>query len=185
MILAALLLASATAVPAATPAPAPRPSPALGRTAEGARPKTLSEHAAEMKAKGAPARRVSFDDVRRGDPADAVPAKGGKAGPDGTAAGNAVGGSAPADAGAAEAQRRMDRAVRRGLDVPERTSTSRRDRARAEWDDAAEACRRTPGCVPQYRDDATYGANKPLKTDQELIEDVRTRGFSEPHPLPK
>ena len=76
-------------------------------------------------------------------------------------------------------------AVGKGLDVPERTRSSSRDSARREWDDAAEACRKTPGCIPQYRDDASYGENKPLKTDQELIEDIRKRGFSEPHPLPK
>ena len=79
----------------------------------------------------------------------------------------------------------MDKAVAKGLAVPERTRSSSRDRARREWDEAADACRKTPGCTPQYRDDASYGGNKPLKTDQELIEDVRKRGFSEPHPLPK
>jgi len=79
----------------------------------------------------------------------------------------------------------MDRAVERGLAVPERTSSSRREKARREWDDATEACRRTPGCVPRYRDDAGYGESKPLKTDAELIEDLRKRGFAEPHPLPK
>ena len=76
-------------------------------------------------------------------------------------------------------------AVEKGLAVPERTGSSRRNNARREWDQAAEACRTTPGCVPQYRDDPRYGSDKPLKTDQELIEEIRKRGFSEPHPLPK
>jgi hypothetical protein len=138
-----------------------------------------------MRVKGTPARRISFDDVATVDPADASappaspgPARSQKAG---------AGPDDPAGAGnaAAEVQRRMDRAVQNGLAVPERTTTSRRDRARREWDDAAEACRRTPGCVPQYRDDPRYGENKPLKTDAELIEDIRKRGFSEPHPTPR
>lgn len=183
MLVLALLLAQSAAAPSATPAataapaPALRPAPLLGRSEQGARPKTLSDHAAEMKAKGASGRRVSFDDVATADPLDAAPpAKEGGAGAPPPAS---------SDAAAAAAQRRMDRAVGRGLAVPERTTSSRRANARREWDEAAEACRRTPGCVPQYRDDARYGENKPLKTDQELIDDIRKRGFSEPHPLPK
>ena len=80
---------------------------------------------------------------------------------------------------------RLETVDERGLAVPERTTSSRRANARREWDDAAEACRRTPGCVPQYRDDARFGESKPLKTDAEVIEEMRKRGFSEPHPLPK
>jgi hypothetical protein len=186
----ALLLPQAAApVVAATPTPVPtaRPAPALGRSSEPARPKTLSEHAALMKVNRTPTRQISFDDVKTVDPtetaetsssptdthsrATSTKAKGGKA--------------AGADAEAAQAQRRMDKAVAKGLAVPERTRSSSRDRARREWDEAADACRKTPGCNPQYRDDAIYGENKPLKTDQELIQDVRKRGFSEPHPLPK
>jgi hypothetical protein len=194
MLVLALLLAQAVAPatapapsPAPTPVSSPRPAPVLGRASEPARPKTLAEHAAEMKAKGATPRPVTFDDVRTVDTADddeaapvasaAKPGKAGKASTEGKASDEA--------AAAAAAQRRMDRAVERGLAVPDRTSSSRRDNARREWDDAAEACRRTPGCVPQFRDDVRFGENKPLKTDQELIEDVRKRGFSEPHPLPK
>ncbi len=194
MLVLALLLAQAVApatapatTPVPTPVPSPRPVPVLSRSGDPARAKTLAEYAAEMKAKGATPRPVTFDDVRTVDPADdgepapaasaPGPGKAGKASPGGKASDEA--------AAAAAAQRRMDRAVDRGLAVPERTSSSRRDRARREWDDAAEACRRTPGCVPQFRDDVRYGENKPLKTDQELIEDVRKRGFSEPHPLPK
>lgn len=183
LVIAFLLAQAAATAPAPTPlaVPTPRPVPTLGRTSEPARPRSLSEHAALMKAQGTPARPVSFDDVRTADPAD--PAE-----PPPTQAGSkAKGGKAKGtdEGAAADAQRRMDRAVQKGLEVPERTSTSRRDRARREWDEAAEACRRTPGCVPQYRDDARYGENKPLKTDQELIDDIRKRGFSEPHPLPK
>lgn len=187
MLVLALLLAQSAAAPSATPAataapaPALRPAPLLGRTEQGARPKTLSEHAAEMKAKGASARRVSFDDVATADPLDAAPpAKEARAGAK-------PGAPPPAspDAAAAAAQQRMDRAVERGLAVPERTTSSRRANARREWDEAAEACRRTPGCVPQYRDDARFGESKPLKTDAEVIEEMRKRGFSEPHPLPK
>ncbi|HYN41122.1 MAG TPA: hypothetical protein VE129_05050 [Thermoanaerobaculia bacterium] len=186
----ALLIPQAAAPAAAanpTPAPTARPAPALGRSSEPARPKTLSEHAALMKVNRTPTRQVSFDDVKTVDPANAAEtsafptdshsratstrAKGGK--------------TAGGDAEATQAQRRMDKAVAKGLAVPERTRSSSRDRARLEWDEAADACRKTPGCNPQYRDDATYGENKPLKTDQELIQDVRKRGFSEPHPLPK
>ena len=186
----ALLLPQAAAPAAAaspTPVPTARPEPALGRSSEPARPKTLSEHAALMKVNRTPTRQVSFDDVKTVDPTETTgtsssatdshsrttPAK-----PKG---GKAVGG----DDEAAQAQRRMDKAVAKGLAIPERTRSSSRDRARREWDESADACRKTPGCTPQYRDDASYGRNKPLKTDQELIEDVRKRGFSEPHPLPK
>jgi hypothetical protein len=186
----ALLLPQAAALAGtATPTPVPtaRPAPALGRSSEPSRPKTLSEHAALMKVKGTPARPVSFDDVKTVDPADAAETSTSTADSHSrTPSTRARGGnSASGDAEAAQAQRRMDKAVARGLSVPERTRSATRDRARREWDDAAEACRKTPGCNPQYRDDASYGGNKPLKTDQELIEDVRKRGFSEPHPLPK
>lgn len=185
----ALLLPHAAApatAPPPTPVPTARPAPALGRSTEPAREKTLAEHAAEMKAKGTPAKQVSFDDVQTVDPAEAAepPASRG-ASTSGAASSKKGGRAGDGDATAAQAQRRMDRAVSKGLAVPERTTSSRRDNARREWDDAAEACRKTPGCVPQYRDDARYGENKPLKTDRELIDDIRKRGFSEPHPLPK
>lgn len=185
--LALLLAVVPAAVPTATPTPVPtlRPAPALGRASEPARAKSLSEHAAEMKTKGTPARRVSFDDVRTVEAEEAEPPAPATAAKGRTGALPGAGEDRSADAEAARAQRRMDRAVERGLAVPERTSTARRDRARRDWDDAAEACRRTPGCVPRYRDDPRYGDDKPLKTDQELIEDIRKRGFSEPHPLPK
>lgn len=183
-----VLLVPQTAVPAAaptaTPAPTVRPAPALGRAEEPARPRTLSEHATLMKAKGTPVKPVSFDDVKSVDPAEAAavsssPAAGGA----GKAASRKKGGTEDPDA--VKAQRRMDKAVEKGLAVPERGRGSARDKARREWDEAAEACRTTPGCIPRYRDDAAYGQNKPLKTDQELIEEIRKRGFSEPHPLPK
>jgi hypothetical protein len=186
MLALALLLAVApTAVPTAKPTPAPtaRPAPALGRAGEPARAKSLSEHAAEMKTKGTPARRVSFDDVRSVEADELEPAAPEEKGRAGAAPG--AGEEKSAASAAAQAQKRMDRAVERGLATPDRSSTARRDRARREWDDAAEACRRTPGCVPLYRDDPRYGDDKPLKTDQELIDDVRKRGFSEPHPPPK
>lgn len=201
MLLITLLLAQAAASapapasqPAATAAPAPaataRPAPALGRAAEGARAKSLSEHAREMKAKGAAAKKVSFDDVRTADPAEsdlaaAPPARASGPAKSGASRGNADEAANEEAKRAAAAQKRMDRAVERGLAVPERTSGSRRDNARREWDDAAEECRKTPGCIPKYRDGASFGGNKPLKTDQELIDDIRKRGFSEPHPLPK
>lgn len=186
----ALLLPQAAA-PAATAAPMPvptsRPAPALGRSSEPARPKTLSEHAAVMKVNRTPTRQVSFDDVRTVDPAETAEASSSAADSRSLTTSARPKGekSAGGDAEAAQAQRRMDRAVSKGLAVPERTRSSSRDRARREWDDAADACRKTPGCKPQYRDDASYGENKPLKTDQELIQDIRKRGFSEPHPLPK
>jgi hypothetical protein len=191
MLVLAFLLAQTVATPPAakpTPVPTPRPAPALGRTSEPAREKSLSDHAKEMKAKGTPAKPVSFDDVRVVEPAEAedfADAPTGRTDKPKKAGATTDGGNSSPDAAAAQAQKRMDRAVQKGLDVPECTSTSRRDKARREWDEAAEACRRTPGCVPQYRDDARYGENKPLKTDQELIEDIRKRGFSEPHPLPR
>ena len=185
MLALVLLLAAATPspTPVASPTAAPplRPAPLLGRADQGSKPKSLSDHASEMKAKGTPPRRVTFDDLESVDPGDTPPpAK--EAGSPAEKEGKKT---ASSEAAAAEAQRRMDRAVERGLAVPERTSSSRRDRARRDWDDAAEACRRVPGCVPTYRDDPRFGENKPLKTDAELIEDVRKRGFSEPHPLPK
>jgi hypothetical protein len=140
-----------------------------------------------MKAKGTPTRQVSFDDVRTVDPNEAA---GTSASPTAAHSGGAStkprrGKASGGDVEAAQAQRRMDKAVAKGLAVPDRTRSSSRDRARREWDEAADDCRRTPGCAPHYRDDATYGGNKPLKTDQELIEEIRKRGFSEPHPLPK
>jgi hypothetical protein len=175
-----LLQAAPPAAPATEPAPTPtaRPTPSLGRSAEPVRQKTLSEHAAEMKAKGTPPRPVSFDDIPTG---EAIPPEPG-AKPPGKGDGKAAGDDGKA---ATAAQRRMDRAVEKGLAVPERTSTARRNSARREWDAAAEACRTTPGCMPHYRDDARYGTDKPLKTDRELIEDIRKRGFSEPHTPPK
>ncbi len=186
--LALFLLQSSAPVAVASPTPVPAtgPAPALGRSSEPARPKTLADHAAEMKAKGTPAKQVSFEDVQTVDPADAAEDPAPKAAPGSHAtASKKSGKAASGDAGATQAQRRMDRAVAKGLAVPERTRSSSRDRARQEWDDAAEACRKTPGCIPQYRDDPRYGENKPLKTDRELTEDIRKRGFSEPHPLPK
>jgi len=186
----ALLLPQA-ALPAAaaspTPVPTARPAPALGRSSEPAGPKTLSEHAALMKVSRTPTRQVSFDDVKTVDPAkdaetSVSPTDSHSRAPSAKAKGGKAAGG---DASAAQAQRRMDKAVAKGLAVPERTRSANRDRARREWDEAADACRKTPGCTPQYRDGANYGGNKPLKTDQELIQDVRKRGFSEPHPLPK
>ena len=180
MIVFLLLLAQAPApTPSPTPAPTARPAPLLGRSGAPARPKTLSEHAAEMKAKGTPASRVSFEDLPsvEGDPPEAEPEPGARSGTKGT--------SKPNDGAAEAAQRRMDRAVERGLEVPERTRSPRRDKARTEWDAAAEACRKTPGCVPVYRDDPRWGDKKPLRTDAELIEEIRKRGFSEPHPIRK
>lgn len=184
MIVYLLLLAQASApAPAPTPAPTVRPVPLLGRSGPAARPKTLSEHAAEMKAKGTPARRVTFDDVPSvgagSEAADEMAEPVDGTGPAGSPAGK------PDEAAARSAQRRMDRAVERGLEVPERTRSPRRDKARTEWDDAAEACRKTPGCVPVYRDDPRWGDKKPLRTDAELIEEIRKRGFSEPHPIRK
>ena len=180
MIVFLLLLTQASA-PAPTPAPTARPAPALGRSGPAARPKTLSEHAAEMKAKGTPASRVSFEDLPsvEGGPPEAEPDPVAAARPAADPAGRAD------EAAARAAQRRMDRAVERGLEVPERTRSPRRDKARKEWDDAAESCRQTPGCVPVYRDDPRWGDKKPLKTDAELIEEIRRRGFSEPHPIRK
>lgn len=182
MIVFLLLLAQASApTPAPSPVPTARPAPLLGRTGAPARPKTLSEHAAEMKAKGTPASRVSFDDVPTVESGvtdeESEPVAGARpaASPSGK----------PDEAAARRAQRRMDRAVERGLEVPERTRSPRRDKARKEWDDAAESCRQTPGCVPVYRDDPRWGDKKPLRTDAELIEEIRKRGFSEPHPIRK
>ncbi len=184
MIVFLLLLAQASAPnPAPSPAPTARPAPLLGRSGPAARPKTLSEHATEMKAKGTPTSRVSFDDVPSvevgNDATDEEPEPVAGARPAGSPPGK------PDEAAARKAQKRMDRAVERGLEVPERTRSPRRDKARKEWDDAAESCRQTPGCVPVYRDDPRWGDKKPLRTDAELIEEIRRRGFSEPHPIRK
>lgn len=186
----ALLLPQASAPAAAaapTPVPTARPAPALGSAGTPARPMSLSEHAARMKANGTPTNPVSFDDVKSVDPADAAAGSPTPAsGRSGAAKSRKKSGKAAGEnADAAQAQKRMDRAVAKGLALPERGRGSSRDKARREWDAAAEACRTTPGCTPQYRDDAIYGGNKPLKTDKELIDDIRKRGFSEPHPLPK
>lgn len=188
LIFALLLPQAATPATTVVPTPAPtaRPAPTLGRSSEATRPKTLAEHAALMKTKGTPTRQVSFDDVQTVDPTEAAePPTSPGANTPGTTSSKKGDKAGDGDAAATQAQRRMDRAVSKGLAVPERTRSSSRDRARREWDDAADACRKTPGCVPQYRDDARYGENKPLKTDRELIDDIRKRGFSEPHPLPK
>jgi hypothetical protein len=135
-----------------------------------------------MKAKGTPASRVSFDDVPSVEVGNAATDEE----PESSAARPAAGPTGkPEEAAARAAQKRMDRAVDRGLEVPERTRSPRRDKARKEWDDAAESCRRTPGCVPVYRDDPRWGDKKPLRTDAELIEEIRRRGFSEPHPIRK
>ena len=189
-----VLLLPQGAAPAAaappTPVPTARPAPALGRSGEPARPKTLSEHAALMKAKGTPTRQVSFDDVQTVDPKEATKALGTSSTPTDAPSRSAStrpkgAKAAGGDAEATRAQHRMDKAVAKGLAVPERGRGPSRDKARREWDEAADACRRTPGCTPKYRDDASYGGNKPLKTDKEIIDDIRSRGFSEPHPLPK
>lgn len=189
MLVFALLLAQAAA-PTATPAPDPtsRPAALLGRTSAPARPKSLSEHAAEMKAKGTPARPVSFEDVRTVEEVDAAEPeetvrKPGARG--GTRSSEEKAGTNDGTGAAKAAQKRMDRAVERGLAVPERTRSASRDKARREWDAAAEACRATPGCAPVYRDDVRWGDDKPLKTDAELIDEIRKRGFSEPHPVRK
>lgn len=181
-----LLLAQAAgpASPTPTLTPTPRPAPALGRSPVVARTKTLSDHAAEMKAKGAAPRAVSFDDVMKGTPAP-QPGTDASAEAGGAARSGSAGGPDARARAAADAQKRMDSAVESGLSIPDTAATSARDKARREWDAAAEACRRTPGCSPRYRDDASFGESKPLRTDDELIEEVRKRGFSEPHPTPK
>ena len=171
-----------------TPAPTARPAPALGRSSEPARPKTLAEHAALMKTKGTPTRqrlvRRRADRRPDGDAEASASATG--AHPRTASATSKGEKAAGSDAEAAPRPSvAWTRPSRRASPSPSGPAARSRDRARREWDDAAEACRKTPGCVPQYRDDARYGENKPLKTDHELIEDVRKRGFSEPHPLPK
>lgn len=80
----------------------------------------------------------------------------------------------PRDPARAAAQRRMDGAVKGGLNADRSRSTSTRSAARQRWDDAAEQCRRTPGCVPVYRDGSAF-RDKPLKTDAELVEGLKRR----------
>jgi hypothetical protein len=74
----------------------------------------------------------------------------------------------------------MDRAVRDGIRADARRSESTRADARAEWDAAAESCRRTPGCNPGYRDDARIEGHKPVQTNDEIIKEVaRKHSLSE------
>jgi len=81
-------------------------------------------------------------------------------------------GSSPS---ASTAQDRMSRAVKDGTWTDEKIhyNTAIQDAARKEWDEAAENCRKTQGCVPVFRDDGT--GNKRLKTGAEKMDDM-TRG---------
>ena len=154
---------------------APRATPSLEPP-----PRSLAEAARRPKEKA----RLTITGLPAATPAAAAAATGGDSG--GGAAGNeSAGPSTGGDARAAQA--RMDRAVERGLRYPNnvRTSGSARDAARREWDAAADECRRTPGCAPVYRDGPGF-AEKPLKTDDELIEDKKRQlglsGEAPPHP---
>ena len=95
------------------------------------------------------------------------------AGPASSLGAEALVASQAAEAKAAQA--RMDRALRSGQaadhDVRGRSSSAR-NKARAEWDAAAENCRKTPGCRPTARSD---GAATGLKTDAELTYDLSRR----------
>lgn len=73
---------------------------------------------------------------------------------------------------AAAAQERMDKAMKDGLWTANniRHHQGIRLQARAEWEAAAENCRKTPGCKPGYRPDGV------LMTDQEAIDAIVKSG---------
>ena len=166
-------------VATAAPAPAQTPTPVVGAAAPATRsavpsgPKTLSDIARERKL-----------------------GQKGVAGGTLSVAGAPVQGSAGAvslpnaDRAAAEAQRQMERAIRDGT-WTERTihyHEGFKQQARAEWDDAAEKCRKTPGCIPVYRDGAEVDGVKPLRTGDEVSRDLKKKLGSSvdvPEPMPK
>ena len=69
-----------------------------------------------------------------------------------------------------EATKRMTRAIEHGswVDRNIHYNENIRQDARSEWDAAAESCRRTPGCIPTYRDGVIFDT-KPLMTGDEIL----------------
>jgi hypothetical protein len=95
-----------------------------------------------------------------------------------------------ADKGAAEAQRQMERAIRNGTWTERniRYHEGYKQQARGEWDDAAEKCRKTPGCIPVYRDGAEVDGVKPLRTGDEVSRDLKKKlgaSVDVPEPRPR
>jgi hypothetical protein len=75
------------------------------------------------------------------------------------------------------AQARMDKAARDGVRTNRRRSAALQDDARAEWDAAADHCRKTPGCNPAYRENARDAEGKKLlRTRKEKIKDIAKEG---------
>ncbi len=131
-----------------SPAPTPRPILKSAPVNSG-----LSGAAAGRKLN----RSVRFNDVAQGDPV--VP----PAGPTGSdrAMADLM---TQQDRATRQAQGQMDLMVKEGrkLDRPG-VKESCKDTARNEWDTAAEACRKTPGCVPTARGEGDLEARKPVK----------------------
>ena len=102
-------------------------------------------------------RSVRFDDVAQGDPMAPL------AGP--TDSDRALADLATQqDRATRQAQAQMDLMVKEGrkLDRPG-VKESCKETARSEWDTAAEACRKTPGCVPTARGEGELKTRRPLK----------------------
>lgn len=163
MILAVLLFQVATATPAPVPA---KPTPAPSPTAISRGPRSLSDFARQRRASGTTSK-GTFSAAQSTAPRANTEQSG--------YVSNLTQEQAKA---AAEAQARMDRAVKDGLWTEQNIKVTEplKEAARREWDAAAENCRRTPGCKPAARDD---GVTKHLKTDDELMDDVaKSRGMT-------
>jgi hypothetical protein len=168
---ATLVLALACPALAVPPTPAPTAAPAAPVSlspASSTQGNDLSSVAGKIKLNRSGAAKGSFS-VVNGTAAPAAPSDS-----------RALQDLSSAHAAAAKvAQERMNRAVENGrwTSANIHLLTGVRNAARAEWDDAAENCRKTPGCKPTYRSD---GVSKELKTDRELLHDVaKAAGLSE------
>jgi hypothetical protein len=154
--IALVLLAQLAAVPTpvATPTPAPVVRVDTGQT------RTLADVARERKLgkKGVQGGTLSVTGApvpQSGPPAALKP------------------GATETEKEAHEADARLAKAITDGAWVDRNIHYNeqiRRD-ARREWDDAAENCRKTPGCVPVYRDSVELGGHKPLLTGDEAKKD--------------
>lgn len=131
-------------------APAPTPKPVLKSAAPNS---GLAGAAAGRKLN----RNVKFDDVAEGEPVTAPAAS---ASPDKAFADLMT----QQDRAARQAQAQMDLSAKEGrkLDRPG-VLESCKESARSQWDAAAEACRKTPGCVPTARGEGDLKARKPVR----------------------
>jgi hypothetical protein len=166
VISAFIFLAAMDAAP--TPATAqPPPAPALGTvsTAVSAKPKTLSDIALERKL------------GKRGVQGGTLSVAGASGMPRLT--------SGASDKEATEADARLAHAIRDGAWVDQNIYYNEdiKQQARDEWAAAAENCRKTPGCIPVYRENVTLRGVKPLRTGDEIIQDLKTKHIWGGRPL--